>query len=56
MNREIKTFKKIDILNSNNNEKHFVNILSKVKDFMINLQKLNCTDENILKQHSRNNK
>ena len=50
MNRELKTFKKIDALNSNNIEKHFKNIRKKVKGFMINLHRLNCIEDNILKQ------
>ena len=45
---ELKTFKKIDT-HSNIIEKRFEYISSKVKDFMINLQKLKRIYDNFLK-------
>ena len=53
MNRELNIFKKIDKINLNNIEKYFENIRNKVKDFMINLHKLNYIDDKILKHTFR---
>ena len=49
MIKELKIFQKLDKLNQKNITNHFEDIRKKVNDYMINLHKLNCIDNNILK-------
>ena len=49
MVRELKIFQKLDKLNQDNITNHFKDIRKKVNDYIINLHKLKCIDNNILK-------
>ena len=49
MNRELEVFHKLNNLNQTNITTHFENIRKKANDYIINLHKLNCIDDKILK-------
>ena len=49
MNQKLEVFHKLNNLNKTNITTHFKNILKKANDYIINLHKLNCIDDKILK-------